>query len=163
MSRDPYYFREDSHRKIEIVDIDIEALIQRPLRTIDYDRIRNDIKGKTILVTGGAGSIGSEIVRQIFPLDAKEIIVADFSELGLYNTSQSFEKDNDTIRLELGDVADHRFVEHLFNKYEIDYVFHACAYKHVPIAEANTCNTILNNINLQKTYLNLLVGDKFKK
>ena len=150
MSRDPYYFREDSHRKIEIVDIDIEALIQRPLRTIDYDRIRNDITGKTILVTGGAGSIGSEIVRQIFPLDAKEIIVADFNELGLYNTSQSFEKDNDTIRLELGDVADHRFVEHLFNKYEIDYVFHACAYKHVPIAEANTCNTILNNINSAK-------------
>ena len=73
VSRDPYYFSEKSNRKIEIIDIDIESLIQRPLRTINYHAIEKDIAGKTILVTGGAGSIGSEIVRQLFPLKLKKL------------------------------------------------------------------------------------------
>lgn len=162
VSRDPYYFSERSSRKIEIIDIDIESLIQRPLRTINYEAIEKDITGKSIMVTGGAGSIGSEIVRQIHSLGAKEIIVADFSELGLYKTSQYFtEKSN--IRLELGDISDRSFTEHLFEKYDIDYIFHACAYKHVPLAETNVCNTIQNNIKSAKNIFQLAGSKNIKK
>ena len=161
VSRDPYYFTQETNRKIKIIDIDIEAILQRPLRNINYDSIEADVKGKTILVTGGAGSIGSEIVRQLYSLNAAKVIVADFNEYALYKVSEEFT--DSRVELELGDITDRVFVQSLFKKYKLDYVFHACAYKHVPLGENNPCNTIYNNISSAKNIFDYASKYKLEK
>lgn len=137
----------DSHVR-QVKPIHIEDLLGR--QTVDpiEGLLESNLKGKTIMVTGAAGSIGSEICRQALKTKPKKIIVFDVSEFGLYSIEQEFSKreNRDTeIVIALGSVLDRPLVRRLLTKHKVELVYHAAAYKHVPIVEDNILVAIRNN------------------
>ncbi|WP_093144859.1 polysaccharide biosynthesis protein [Ulvibacter litoralis] len=132
----------------QIKPIQIEDLLDRDPILIESDSIKNDLHGKTILVTGGAGSIGSEIVRQIAEFDPKLIVVLDQAESALHELEiyliQNYPKLN--FITELANISNMYRLEMLFDKYDFEMVYHAAAYKHVPLIERNPLEAIYVNI-----------------
>jgi len=124
-----------------IRDIDPSDIIGRPLVKTDQQRIAKNTTGKTFLVTGGAGSIGSEIIRQLFNSNAKKIIVLDSSEVDIFHLSQELSRERGHERPELvfrlGNIRDRERLEEIAQEHRIDCVVHAAAYKHVPLLEMN--------------------------
>ena len=103
----------------------------------------------SILITGAGGSIGSEICRQILELKPKKLILLERSEPSLYQiTNEIYEKNINNIEVIpiLGDAKDSNFINSVFSKYKIDSIFHAAAYKHVPLVESNPLQGLSNNI-----------------
>ena len=123
-------------------------LLNRPQIKTDLKRIKNQIKGKRVLVTGGCGSIGSEIIRQLVTLDAASIIIFDNAETPLFYLEQEISKsyDNIHIRYIIGDVRDVARVSEIFEAFKPNIVFHAAAYKHVPMMESNPIEAIKTNV-----------------
>ena len=129
-------------------DIRIEDLLGRePIRT-ENPAIRNVIKGQTVMITGAAGSIGSEIVRQVAQLDASDIVLLDQAETPMHEMQLELESTFPDMKIHLfiGDVANKARMEHAFQKYRPRYVFHAAAYKHVPMMERNPAEAVLTNV-----------------
>ncbi len=139
---------DPSSKENAIRDIKIEDLLKRAPRSIDKQLIQESVAGKVILVTGAGGSIGSELVRQILTMNPKEVILNDASEYALYtiNEEVSIKYPHMKISLNLSNMADEFASHYLFKNYQIDIVFHACAYKHVPLVEANISSAFINNI-----------------
>ena len=132
----------------ELREIFIEDLLGREPVSLNWDRIRGSVKGKTILVTGGGGSIGSELGRQIARLEPGALVIFDNSEFNLYSIELEIAGDHPALALhaELGDVCDIPAVERVFAEHRPDIVFHAAAYKHVPMLEANAREALRNNV-----------------
>ncbi|MDR2955189.1 MAG: polysaccharide biosynthesis protein [Prevotella sp.] len=132
----------------QIKNIDIEDLLQRDEITIDIESISQEIKDKVVLVTGAAGSIGREISIQLASLDVKRLILLDISETPLHNLELDIQKgfSNQDITFILNDVRSETRIEDVFERNKPDFVFHAAAYKHVPIVEDNPCEGVLTNI-----------------
>jgi FlaA1/EpsC-like NDP-sugar epimerase len=132
----------------ELREIFIEDLLGREPVSLSWDRIRGAIHGKTILVTGGGGSIGSELCRQIARLEPGALVVFDNSEFNLYSIEMEIGGDHPavTLQAELGDVCDVPAVERVFAAHRPDIVFHAAAYKHVPMLESNAREALRNNV-----------------
>lgn len=128
----------------KISEVQIGKIINRDVFMLNKSSL-NKFKNKNILVTGGAGSIGSELVRQVSTSDAKNIIVLDHSELALYNLSK-FNHFSKKVKYVLGDINDKLLIKNLIKKYNFDYIFHSAAYKHVNILENNISSAIINNI-----------------
>ncbi|MBK7134059.1 MAG: SDR family NAD(P)-dependent oxidoreductase [Bacteroidales bacterium] len=107
--------------------------------TLDLKKIGDGLKGKTILVTGAAGSIGSEIVRQLTKFEHKLLVLVDQAETPcFYLNSELTEKFPDCrYKLIVGDVTNELKMDFIFKKYRPEIVFHAAAYKHVPVMERN--------------------------
>ncbi len=126
----------------------IEDLLKRDQIKIDLDKNKKLYFKKTILVTGAAGSIGSEIVRQLLNFSPKEIILFDNNENSLFNIKKELEypKSKTNFHYLLKSVTDLNSVDFCFSNFEIDVVFHAAAYKHVYMTENMPQTTILNNI-----------------
>lgn len=126
----------------------IEDLLGRQQRTIDLAPINELIKSKTVLITGAGGSIGSELVRQIAAQKPAHIILADHSELALYSIDHELNLRAPDIprTITMVDVRNQANVSNLFNTHTIDLVFHAAAYKHVPLVEANPVAGITTNL-----------------
>ena len=117
---------------------------------------------KNILITGGAGSIGSELVSQLIKNKNTNIIVLDNSEYALYSLNKKLESSKtNNYKTILGDVNDYILLKFLFKKYRINYVYHAAAYKHVNLLEDNIKSAIQNNI--LSTYTLLKVSEEYKK
>ena len=121
--------------------------------SINKRNLYNKFNQKTFLVTGGGGTIGSEICNQLLRYNPKKIIILDNSEYNLfqiyYNLSNNyfFKEKKIEVDLKLIDIQNENDVNQLFSKYEkIDYVFHAAAYKHVSLGEKNKKNFVMNNI-----------------
>ena len=115
----------------------------------DPDLLEKGIREKIIFISGAGGSIGKELVKQILKLNPKTIILFDISEASLYELSleiKQFNNPNITLVTVLGDICDQKLVENIFNKYSINVVFHAAAYKHVPIVENNRISGLYYNI-----------------
>ncbi len=132
----------------EIKSFQIEDLLnRRPIQLNDGNK-RTRLAGKTILVTGGAGSIGSEIVRQVASYNPATIIILDQAETPLHNLSLELAVNFLDVPFEyfLCNVRNKQRMESLFNTYKIDYIYHAAAYKHVPLVEDNPHEAILTNI-----------------
>lgn len=129
--------------------IELEDLLGRERVDPDPDLLEKGIREKTIFISGAGGSIGKELAKQILQLNPKMIIFFDISEASLYELSleiQQFNNLNIPIVTVLGDICDQKLVENIFNKYSINVVFHAAAYKHVPIVENNRISGLYNNI-----------------
>lgn len=134
----------------QIKVVNIEDLLGREVIKLGNAHLRSYLSGKTILVTGAAGSIGSEIARQLVYCNPKSIILLDQAESPLYHLelelSHKCSLQNITLKVLLGDVSDIRSMERIFKADAIDMVFHAAAYKHVPAMELNPIQSVKVNV-----------------
>ena len=140
-------------------DIRIEDLLGRePIRT-ENPTIRGVIRGQVVMITGAAGSIGSEIVRQVASMGAGEIVLLDQAETPMHDMQLEMEAQFPDIKIHLfiGDVANRERMDHAFAKYHPRYVFHAAAYKHVPMMERNPPEAVLTNVFGTKNIADLSV------
>ncbi|MBR3667045.1 MAG: polysaccharide biosynthesis protein [Ruminococcus sp.] len=133
----------------QIRDIRVEDLLGREPITFDNADIRNFISGKVCMVTGGGGSIGSELVRQIARYDPERIIIVDIYENNAYEIEQELKMEyGDELKLVtlIASVRDYFRMNQIFDTYKPDVVFHAAAHKHVPLMEVSPMEAIKNNI-----------------
>ena len=129
-------------------DISYEDLLGRPPVELDNTGISGYLKGKTVLITGCGGSIGSELCRQVIKYQPNYLVLLDASEMNLFNIQMELQNENNFHQCEaiLGHVQNEFLMEDIFKKYKPQIVFHAAAYKHVPMLEKNPWEAIFNNI-----------------
>lgn len=132
----------------QIHNIKIEELLERAPIHIDNELIENQLKNKRILVTGAAGSIGSEIVRQLASFNPTAIILVDIAESALYESELKLgERNNQEIfRYFIADVRNYQRMEYIFHEFRPHYVYHAAAYKHVPMMELHPYEAVATNV-----------------
>lgn len=132
----------------QIRSLRIEDLLGRKAIDLDNPTIASEMKDQVVLVTGGAGSIGSELVRQLAHTDLLKLIVVDQAESALYEIQQELSSNVnfDRFTFIVGDIRNKPFMETVFQTFLPTYVFHAAAYKHVPLMEANPYESILTNV-----------------
>jgi FlaA1/EpsC-like NDP-sugar epimerase len=143
----------------KVKSFEIEDLLDRKPIVLDTGAISSQLEGKTIMITGAAGSIGSEITRQILSFNPKKIIILDQAETPLHNLSLEI---NDlhhkvVLRSVLADVRNREALERVFHKFKPDVVYHAAAYKHVPLMEENPSQAIYTNVLGTKNLADLSV------
>ena len=131
-----------------IREVSIEDLLGREKVELDRDMIQAGLSGKAIMVTGGGGSIGSELCRQIADLAPATMIIYERNEFNLYRVQQELEIKFPQLNLVavLGDICDQRAVENVIGKYLPEVIFHAAAYKHVPLLQAHPAPAVKNNV-----------------
>ncbi len=149
-----YDFHRPQVRVHELEDIKIEDLLGRQAVTVDYESIGKNVEGKTVLVTGAAGSIGGEIVNQLCRFNPKQLLLFEIDETELFRVEhhlkRQFPEMLKRVKLIVGDVRDKQRVDAIFSKYKPEIVFHAAAYKHVPMMEQNVPEAI--KVNIVGTY-----------
>ncbi|PRX55284.1 polysaccharide biosynthesis protein [Flagellimonas meridianipacifica] len=148
----------------QIKKVQIEDLLNRKPIAITNSRISKEIKDKVVFVTGGAGSIGSEIVRQVCEYDYRSLIVLDQAESALYDLQQELkQKGHHNFIPIVGDVRDKNRMNVIFEEHKPDLIFHAAAYKHVPLMEYNSYEAIKINIAGTKNIVDLAVQHNTEK
>ena len=149
----------------QLKEIDIEDLLPRDEIEIDLTAIEELLKDKSILITGSAGSIGSEIVKQIAEFNPRQLVLIDQAETPQHDCRLMMANQYPDIKAEtiVASICNKRHMEALFRKYRPDYVFHAAAYKHVPMMEDNPCESIQNNVEGTKIIADLAVKYNVKK
>ena len=131
-----------------IRDVDVNDLLGRETVKLDYSGISDYLQEKIVLVTGGGGSIGSELCRQIVRFNPKQLIILDIYENNAYEIQMELRRNYPELNLVtlIGSVRDKVRLEHVFNQYKPQVVFHAAAHKHVPLMEDSPCEAIKNNV-----------------
>ncbi len=146
----------------QIKSIQIEDLLERPKINISTENIATQIKSKVVLITGAAGSIGSEIVRQIVHYKPNLIILLDQAESPMHNLTLELDEQypDQNFSTFLGDVRNLERMDYMMDMYRPDYVYHAAAYKHVPLMEDNPVESIQVNVRGTKIMADLAVKYK---
>ena len=141
----------------KVKNIQIEDLLEREPIVLDNESISKQLKGKTILITGAAGSIGSEIVRQVLNFEPRKVIILDQAETPLHHIGLEVDaiKGKTQIHNIIADIKDKAAIERVFKLYKPEMVYHAAAYKHVPLMECNPSQAILTNVNGTKNLADL--------
>lgn len=155
----------NSEQRQQLKEVSIEDLLPRDEISIDMDSVGNMLRGKRIMITGSAGSIGSEMVRQISKYAPSEMILIDSAETPQHDIRLMMAKSFPNIKAEtiVTTICSKSRMEHIFKTYLPDYVFHAAAYKHVPMMENNPCESIQNNVYGTKVIADLSVKYGVKK
>ena len=132
----------------DIKDLNVEDLLNRKEVKPDYNLLNKNIYSKTILVTGGGGSIGSELCRQIIRLSPSKLILAELNEFALYKIYEELIVINKNLKIIplLLNVQNQKKLEIILETFEVDTVYHAAAYKHVSLVEENICEGVKNNV-----------------
>lgn len=146
-------------------NIDIVDLMRRPQRNLDRNMIGKFIRGRRILITGAAGSIGSEIFRQVLDYEPANVVALDHAEYGLYQLHEGFLRNRlkGACHFTLVDIKCRELVDYVFREYTPDVVFHAAAYKHVPILEQDVKQAVLNNVGGLRNVIDASVRHGVKK
>ena len=132
----------------KIRDVDVEDLLGRETIKLDHDGIADYLEGKTVLVTGGGGSIGSELCRQISKFKPKQLIIFDIYENNAYDIQNELKRTYPDLNLVtlIGSVRDRQRLRQIYTRYNPNVVFHAAAHKHVPLMEISPEEAIKNNV-----------------
>lgn len=140
--------KDNISKRIQMREVQIEDLLERDEIKIDSETISREISGKVVMVTGGAGSIGSELCRQLCSFHPKLLVLFDFSETAVYNINMELCNTYPDCHIVsvIGNVRDAKRVESQIQFYKPNIIFHAAAYKHVPIMEAYPCEAVRTNI-----------------
>jgi FlaA1/EpsC-like NDP-sugar epimerase len=151
-------------RYADVKDLEPNDFLGRPFVLKDVERLKRFYSGKTVFVTGGAGSIGSEIVRQLIDLEAKRVIVYDNSEYLVFMLEQQLKERGmiDRCDLIIGNVLNQYKLDRLFKEYKPDFVFHAAAYKHVHLMQDNVDESITNNVVGTKRVIDAAIENNIK-
>ena len=157
--------KDSDFSNVQLKRISVEDLLPRDEIDVDMVKVGNMLTGKKILVTGSAGSIGSEIVRQISDYHPSEMVLVDSAEtpqhdIRLMMANRWPEIKTSTV---VGSISNAKRMEHIFREFQPDYVFHAAAYKHVPMMEDNPSESIQNNVYGTKVLADLSVKYGVKK
>ena len=149
----------------QLKELQIEDLLQRDPIQIDMHKIASHLEGKRVMITGAAGSIGSEIVRQVASFNPYNLVLLDQAETPLHDIrlemqSRWMEIEAETI---VADISNATRMEQIFQQYRPQYVFHAAAYKHVPMMEDNASEAIQNNVTGTRILADLAVKYKTEK
>ena len=149
----------DDAPKMQLRNVQIEDLLGRNEIDIDFAKIQKDFKDKVVLVTGAAGSIGSELCRQLCRCDLKLLVLVDFSESATYQIDLELKKDHPDRKFVsiIADVRNAHRMEGILAAYKPDILFHAAAYKHVPLMEEYPCEAVLDNVGGTRTMADLAV------
>ena len=148
-----------------IKPLEIEDLLGREPIKIDTDLLKSDLENKIILVTGGAGSIGQEIVNQVAEFNPKLIVILDQAESVLYDQELFLKLNYPKLNFvsELADISNKNRMEFIFSKYNFDILYHAAAYKHVPLIEKNPYEAVNVNVLGTKILADLSIKHQLKK
>lgn len=149
-----YRVKENLQETSTLREVSVEDLLGREEVKLDTDSISSYLKGRTVMVTGGGGSIGSELSRQILKYDPKRLIIFDIYENNMYDLQQELlikaRKHQLTTTAEIicliGSVRDQKRLDEVMNQYPVDVVFHAAAHKHVPLVEDSPKEAVKNNV-----------------
>lgn len=143
----------------QLHEVSIEELLPRDPIKVDMSAISSRLKGQCILITGAAGSIGSEIVRQAAAFQAGELVLVDQAETPMHDLRLEMQNSFPGIKSHtiVASITDRQYMENLFRTYRPQYVFHAAAYKHVPMMEDNPAEAIRNNVRGTRIIANLSV------
>ncbi len=145
-----------------LLPVTIDDLLGRDKVDIDWSNVAKKVQGKSVLITGGGGSIGSELARQLAKLDLKSLCIVDHSEFNLYQIDREIKDQNNDLIVQslLANVTDKVHLFHVFSRIKPDIVFHAAAYKHVPLLEQMPCEGFINNVKGTKNIVDCC--DQFK-
>ena len=151
--------------KKQVKELNIEDLLERDEISLPYEMVQDAYKDSTILVTGAAGSIGSEICRQLSKFTFKKLVLLDQAESGLFDLEYELRtgKSKQQLRVEVASIRDAAKIKKVFAMHKPDFVFHAAAYKHVPLMETFTSEAVLTNIFGTKVVADLAMSFKVKK
>jgi FlaA1/EpsC-like NDP-sugar epimerase len=132
----------------EFRDVRLEDLLGRDPVQIDLESLRRHLCGKSVMVTGGAGSIGSELCRQILEFSPRKLVCVDQNETGIFYLQQRLRRQRGDAPLVccVADVGDVDRMRRCFSDHQVEYTFHAAAYKHVPVMEENVAEALRNNV-----------------
>ena len=132
----------------DIKDLSIDDLLNREQVKPNLELLSKNVKSKVVMVTGAGGSIGSEISRQIIKLKPKKLILIELNEFALYKISEELKNINQNIKIIslLLNIQNKSKIEEVFKIFNIDTIYHAAAYKHVPLVEENICESVKNNV-----------------
>lgn len=152
-----------SHRQLH--EVDIEELLPREKIEVDMDAIGNMLRGKRILITGAAGSIGSEMSRQVAKFNPSELVLVDQAETPMHDVRLYMARNHNDLKVWtiVGSITNKEQMERLFSEHKPEYVFHAAAYKHVPMMEDNPAIAVQNNIYGTRVIADLAVKYGTKK
>ena len=158
-------FDGDSLKRMKMRNIRIEDLLGRDEIEISRNEVYSHFHNKVVMVTGGAGSIGSEICRQMADLGVKKLIIFDIAETPLHEIRMELEKKYPDLDFTpfIGDVRSAKRLQVAFERFHPSIVFHAAAYKHVPLMEENPCEAILSNVFGSKNVADLCVKNGVEK
>ena len=152
-----------SHRQLH--EVDIEELLPREKIEVDMDAIGNMLRGKRILITGAAGSIGSEMSRQVAKFNPSELVLVDQAETPMHDVRLYMARHHSDLKVWtiVGSITNKEQMERIFSEHKPEYVFHAAAYKHVPMMEDNPAMAVQNNIYGTRVIADLAVKYGTKK
>ncbi len=146
-------------------DVAIEDILGRDPVNLNWDKIKTSLSGKRILITGGGGSIGSELCRQLARVAPESLIVYDRSEFNLYQINAALRRDFPDLKFKsiLGDVVDKKTLHEVVVKQQPHVIFHAAAYKHVPLLEDQVLAAVTNNLIGTKNIAEIALAEKIER
>ncbi|MFW6275055.1 MAG: polysaccharide biosynthesis protein [bacterium] len=153
----------------QIRNANIEDLLQRDPIKMGCDNVVRELKDKTVMVTGAAGSIGSGIVKQVLTYQPRKVVLLDQAESAIYdlqyeiNNDPALQEFKHLVEYKIANIKDRFRIDHIFNQYMPDIIYHAAAYKHVPLMEENPYEALLVNVFGTKALADLAIKYKVKK